>query len=117
MAAFDDDRIIAVTWDARVIVLNVRTGVFELVQDLQLPPELTGRLYATQVMAYSNGRLTVASPAGGVLADYRITGHTQGVGFKVALERVSETPNVVAAFATPTATWIVKSNEVLRRTY
>ena len=68
---YDQDRVIAVTWEGRLVLLNIRSGLIEYSHDLQL---LTGArsLYGVEAIHYAHNRLVVESPGADSVAEFRL---------------------------------------------
>lgn len=89
---FDEDRVIAVTWDARLLILNARTGVFETIHQLDEQANVDLDLYGARETSYYNGLLSVASPGSGVVAQFQIEPYEDGVGHDVQLSNIVDAP-------------------------
>ncbi len=114
MEKFDDDRVIAVTWDAKVVILNIRTGVFETIQQLDSYSDLSLNLYGVRGISFQDGILSVSSPAFGRIADFRFRPQASRAGFTAELIRIVETPDVVTTLLTRTAQWTLDSGRIVR---
>jgi len=114
MEKFDDDRVIAVTWDAKVVILNIRTGVFETIQQLDSFSDLSLDLYGVRGISFHDGVLSVSSPAFGRIADFQFRPQASGLGFTAELIRIVETPDVVTTLLTQTAQWTLDSGRIVR---
>ncbi len=109
---FDQDRVIAVTWDAKVLILNVRTGVFETIHQLDdlAGPDLD--LFGVRDTSFHNGILSVSSPAAGIVAEFRVDQFTIGTGHNVTLTRIIDAPDVVNTLLTDSGQWVVEANRI-----
>ena len=109
---FDKDRVIAVTWDAKVLILNVRTGVFETIHQLDDQANVDLDLFGARETSYRNGVLSVASPGNGVVAEFRIAQYKDGLGYDVQLTSIVNAPNVVSTLLTASGQWVIEANRV-----
>lgn len=114
MRYFDADRMIAVTWDARVIIFNVRTGQYELVRQLGSPDSRDLNFYGVRDIDYRDGVLAVSSPGTGLTAQFLISAYASGTGFDVQLTRVFPTKDVVTTLLNSEAQWAVQSTQLTR---
>lgn len=113
MHVLDQQRIIAVTWDAKLLILNVRTGVFETIRHLDRHAFAALDLFGVLETDYRQGRLSVSSPGAGVVATFQVRPYDTGVGFDVQLTSVVRAPDVVSTLLTDHH-WIVESTRVRR---
>jgi hypothetical protein len=109
---FDQDRVIAVTWDAKVLILNVRTGAFETIHQLDGLVDLNLNLFGVRETAYHNGMLSVSSPAAGIVAEFQIDPFTAGIGHKVALSSIIDAPDVMNTLLTDSGQWVIEATRV-----
>lgn len=108
----DEDRVLAVSWDAKILILNVRTGVYETIRRLDDDENVELKLFGVLETAYRNGVLSVSSPGAGVVADFQIEKRNDAVGYDVQLIRVTDAPNVVSTLLNDSGRWIVESDRV-----
>ncbi len=109
---FDQDRVIAVTWDAKVLILNVRTGVIETIQQLDDLADLDLDLFGIRETSFLNGILSVSSPAAGIVAKFRVDQFTTGIGHHVTLTGIVDAPDVVNTLLTDSGQWVVEANRI-----
>ena len=109
---FDDDRVIGVTWDAVAVILNIRTGVFEMVQRLNDFDGLQTTLYGARSIAFRGDTLAVSSPAGGVVAEFQITSNDSRTAFSADLIRLNRSPDSVSTLLTHDATWLIEAGRI-----
>ncbi|MEQ9408683.1 MAG: hypothetical protein RIK87_13185 [Fuerstiella sp.] len=114
MQIYDQDRVIAVTWDAVLVILNIRTGVFETVQKLDRFSTLPLDVYGVRGISFEGHTLSIGSPAAGQVAEYRVTPDVRGAGHQIELLRVVEAPDVVTTLLTPSALWVLETGRVTR---
>lgn len=109
---FDRDRVVAVTWDAKVLILNIRTGVFETIHQLDDQTDLELDLFGVRETAFRDGVLSVASPGRGVVAEFQIEPFESGVGHDVQLVSIVNAPDVVSTLLTASGQWVIEAHQV-----
>lgn len=114
MAKFDDDRIVAVTWDAVAVILNIRTGVFEFVQKLDQFPDMNLSLYGIRGISFYENTLSVSSPAAGLVAEFEFEPARSGSGHSARLVRLFRSTDVVTTLLTEESNWIIENQRVIR---
>lgn len=112
MEVFDKDRVIAVTWDAQVVILNIRTGAFELVRQLDDFATTDLNLYAVRGISFVDGTLTVNVPAAAAVAEFEITREEVSGSFEVSLHRIISAPDLVTSVRTAAGQWVFESDRV-----
>ena len=109
---FDQDRVIAVTWDAQMLILNVRTGVFESIHQLDGLVDLNLNLFGVRETAYHDGILSVSSPAAGIVAEFQVEPFTAGIGHNVTLSSIIDAPDVMNTLLTDSGRWVIEATRV-----
>lgn len=107
----DEDRVIAVTWDANAIILNVRSGIVEKTQQLHIFQDKTLDLYGTRSTDFKDGILSVSSPATGTVANYHVNSETLAIDF---IDTVTA-PDIVTTLVSSTGVWVVETGRINRR--
>lgn len=110
----DADRVVVVTWDAVMAILNVRTGVFETVQQLDERSDGGLDLYGARDISVQGDRLSVSSPSSGTIATFRLSQNQSGIGYTATLNAVRKAPNAVTFLLTESAQWVVETDHVTR---
>ena len=71
-----------------MLILNICTGVFETIQQLDDLANADLDLFGVRETAFRDGVLSVASPGNGVVAEFLIQPYENGVGFDVELTSI-----------------------------
>lgn len=109
---YDQDRIVAVTWEARVLILNVRTGVIEHNQSLQ---DLTGagNIYGVEGISFEEGRLQVTSPGANSITEFQLSPTPHGYSTKLISHQPNLNVSVTSSRVGPN--WVLEPNNLRRR--
>lgn len=114
MEVLDDDRVIYVTWDARLVVFNVSTGVVETVQPLDNEEFAVVDLYGSRELSVNGSTLTVTSPGRGTVAVFDLQFDEAAHQYSAQLTDVIEAPEAIDSVVTDNAIWVIESNRIRR---
>ena len=112
----DADRIVGVTFDARLLVFNVRTGIFEA--NLQLPGSGSAglNLEGADFVSFNERRLVVGSKSDGRVAVFDVLSDVSATAtiHTVMLKHVINTPSLVAAELLRNLLFITEAQQIRR---